>query len=73
MTELALDDVDRDPFAGELDRMRVTQLVGGESSSHTGVGGELAQFSSSRGSRPPPAARGPSMTQNSGPGGRETR
>ncbi len=28
MAELALDDVDRDALAGELDRMRMAQLVG---------------------------------------------
>ena len=46
MAELALDDVDRDPFAGELDRVGVAELVGRESPADAGVSRQLAQFGS---------------------------
>jgi hypothetical protein len=39
MPELALDDVDRDSFARELDGMRVPQLMGREPPPYTGVDG----------------------------------
>jgi hypothetical protein len=58
MAELALDDVDRDSLAGELDRVRMSQLMGSEPVAHTCVGGELAQFGAGGGGRPPPPARG---------------
>ena len=38
VTELALDDVQRHTFAGELDRVRVTQLMRDEAASDAGVG-----------------------------------
>ena len=44
MAELALDDVDRDAFAGELDRVRVAQLMGCEPATDPGLSGELTQF-----------------------------
>lgn len=44
MPELALDDVDRHPLASELDGVRVAQLVGRKSSTHTGLERELAQL-----------------------------
>ena len=58
MPELALDDVDRDPFSRELDGVGVAQLVRGEPASDTRFDGELAQFSSSGAGRPPPPAGG---------------
>ena len=57
MAELALDDVDRHPFARELNGVRVPQLMGREAAPDAGIGGELAQFGSGRGGRPPPAPR----------------
>ena len=56
MPELALDDVDRHPFAGELDGMRVPQLMGREPAPDAGVDGELAQLGSGGGRRPAAAA-----------------
>jgi hypothetical protein len=41
MPQLALDDVDRDALARELDRVRVTQLVGRKPPAHTGTEGQL--------------------------------
>ncbi len=49
MAELALDDVDRDPFAGELDGVGVAELVGREPPPDAGVSSQLAQFGSRRG------------------------
>ena len=49
MPELALDDVDRHTFAGELDGVRVTELMGREASSDAGLKCELAQFGAGRG------------------------
>ena len=37
VAELALDDVERDAFAGELDRVRVAQLVRDEAAADAGV------------------------------------
>ena len=54
MAELALDDVDRHPFARELNGVRVPQLMGREAAPDAGIGGELAQFGSGR--RWPPTA-----------------
>ena len=59
MAELALDDVDRHSFAGELDGMRVTQLMWSEPPSHAGVDGELTQFGSGGGRGPAAASRWP--------------
>jgi hypothetical protein len=39
---IALYDVDRDAFAGELDSMGVAQLVGRQPTPDVGIGGELA-------------------------------
>jgi hypothetical protein len=58
MSELALDDVDRHSFAGELDGMRVAQLIGREPPPDAGVDGERAQFGSSGGRGPAAAAGG---------------
>lgn len=73
MAELTLDDVDRHAFASKLGRMRVTKLVRREPPPDPGVSGKLAQLGSrgGRGHRRPRV--GPSMTQNNGPGGSDTR
>ena len=52
MPELALDNVDRHPLPGELDGVRVPQLVGREPAPDTGLGGELAELSADGGRRP---------------------
>ena len=57
MPELALNDVDSHPFAGELDGTRVTELMGSEPPSDAGVDGELAQFGSGGGRGPAAASR----------------
>lgn len=44
MPELALDDVDRDAFSGELDGVGVAELVGSEPAANAGVDGQLAQL-----------------------------
>ena len=44
VTELALDDVQRHPLAGELERMRVAQLVRRETAAHARPGGEPAKL-----------------------------
>ena len=59
MAELALDDVDRHPFAGELDGMRVTQLMGSKATPDASVDGELTQFGSGGGGGPAAASRWP--------------
>jgi hypothetical protein len=49
-----------DPFPGELDSVRVTQLMWGEAAAHACLGGELSQFLA-RGGLPPIPARGSSI------------
>ena len=49
MPELALDDVDRHPFAGEFDGVGVSELVGREPSSDSGLERDLAQLGAGRG------------------------
>lgn len=44
VTELALDDVDCDTLAGQLDGVGVAELMRSEPPSHACDGGELAQF-----------------------------
>jgi hypothetical protein len=56
MPELPLDDVDRHPFPRELDSMPMSELVGGEPTTNTGLGGELTQLAADRGRRPRPTA-----------------
>ena len=73
MAELALDDVDRHAFARELHGVRVPQLMGREAAPDAGIGGEPAQFGSGGGGAHRRPRVGPSMTQNNGPGGNETR
>jgi hypothetical protein len=64
VTELALDDVDRDPFAGELDGVGVSELVRREAAPEPGRGREVAQFAAGGGRGPASSAVCPSMTQN---------
>ena len=50
MTELALDDVHRHALAGELDGMRMAQLMRREAASDARLGGMLAKLGPDRGS-----------------------
>jgi hypothetical protein len=52
VAELALDDVQRDTFAGELDGVRMTQLVWREASPDTCPSGMAAKLAADRGRRP---------------------
>jgi hypothetical protein len=52
MAELALDDVQRHSLAGELDGVRMTQLVGSEASPDTCLGCMAAKLGADRGRRP---------------------
>ena len=58
MPELALDDVQRHALAGELERVRVAQLVRREPAPDAGLGGEPAQLAADPGARPGPPAGG---------------
>ena len=58
MPELALNDVHRHALAGELDRVRVAQLMRREPATDPGLSSELAQLTTSSGRRPPPTAGG---------------
>jgi hypothetical protein len=58
MSELALDHVERDAFAQEFERVRVTQLVRREASAHPGAGGATPQ----RGARGRGVPRAPART-----------
>ena len=42
MPELALDNVDRHPLTGKLDRVRMPQLMGREPAADAGLSGEVA-------------------------------
>jgi hypothetical protein len=44
VAELALDDVERDAFAGELDGVRVTQLMRYEAAAHAGARGAASEY-----------------------------
>ena len=55
MAQLALDDVDRDTFARELDRVGVPQLMRREPATDARLSGELAQLTASGGRGPTPA------------------
>jgi hypothetical protein len=59
VTQLALDDVERDSFVGELDGVGVAQLVGREAPPHTGLRGYSAQLGAGGVAGPGPAAGGP--------------
>jgi hypothetical protein len=43
VSELTLDDVEGDAFAGHLDGVGVSELVGREAPAHAGVGCQVAQ------------------------------
>jgi hypothetical protein len=58
VAELALDDVERHAFAGELDGVGVAQLMRRKAPPHTGVGGKLTEPDPDPGARPGPAASG---------------
>ena len=73
MAKLALDDVDSHSFAREFDGMRVTQLMGSKPPPDASVDGELAQFGRAAVADQRRPRVGPSMPQNSGPGGNDTR
>jgi hypothetical protein len=57
MTQLALDDVERDALVGELDGVGVAQLVGRETAPHRGVRGDAPQLGAGGVARPGPATR----------------
>jgi hypothetical protein len=58
MTQLALDDVERDALVGELDGVGVAQLVRREPPPHPGFGGDAPQLGAGGVARPgPPAGR----------------
>ena len=50
MADLALNDVHRDPLAGELNGVRMAQLVRREAASDAGLGGVPAELSADGGS-----------------------
>ena len=52
MAELALDDVERDALTGELERVRVAQLVRRKAAPDPRAGGEPAELGADRGGRP---------------------
>ena len=58
MPELALDDVQRHSLAGELDGVRVTQLMGCEASPDACFDGVAAKLGADRGGRPGASAGG---------------
>src|SRR5829696_7896085 len=57
VSELALDDDERDAFAGHLDGGGVPQLVRREPASHSWRGGHAAQLGACRSGRPVPSER----------------
>ncbi len=69
MTELSLDDVERHALAGELDRVRVTELVWREPAPDPRPGSEPAELRPDAGADQGRPRVGPSITQNSGPTG----
>src|SRR5215207_1722681 len=58
VSELALDDDQRDAFAGHLDGMRVAELVRREAPTHPGLAGDAAQFRAGGAGGPRPSACG---------------
>lgn len=56
MPQLSLDDVERHALAGQLKRMRVTELVRREPAPHPRSGGEIAELDPDPGGRPGPTA-----------------
>ena len=73
MPELPLNDRQRDPLVGHLDRVHEPELVGRKAASHPGIRGQAAQLSACGGRRPATALVGPARMQNSGPIGSWTR
>ena len=57
MSELALNDAQRNAFAGHFDGVGVTELMGREAPSHAGVRGGSAELGARRRARPAPSAR----------------
>ena len=49
VSELSLDDRQRDPFVGHLDRVSVSELVRREPPAHPGLGGESAKLTAGGG------------------------
>ncbi len=49
VSELSLDDRQRDPFVGHLDRVGVSELVRREPPAHPGLGGESAKLTAGGG------------------------
>jgi hypothetical protein len=69
---LALNDDERDPLVGHLDRVRVTQLVRSEATSNAGGHRQMAQGGPSGGCRPGPPGRRPTHnTEQSADGHRQ--
>jgi hypothetical protein len=60
MPQLALDDIERHPFVGELDGVGVAQLVGREPPPYPGLGGDATELRAGGVARPRPAT-GPSV------------
>ena len=56
VAELALDNVQRNALAGELDGVRVAQLMRREAAAHARLGREPMELEPDRGARPGPAA-----------------
>jgi len=54
--ELALDDVQRHAFTGELDGVGVAQLMRRKAPPHARLGGEPAELDPDPGARPEPAS-----------------
>jgi hypothetical protein len=73
VAELALDYIERNSLAREFDRVSIAQLVRREPAPDAGLYGETTELAARRSARPRPAARPPSITQNSGPIGSSTR
>jgi hypothetical protein len=73
MAELALDDVDRHPFACELDGMSVAQLMGSEPPPDARVDRQLSQFASRGGRGPAAASSWPVDDTEQGSGRSDTR
>jgi hypothetical protein len=73
VAELALDDDQRHAFVGDLDCVRVAELVRSEAPADSGGGSRSAQLGSGGRARPEASAGRPLMTQKSGPMGSSCR
>jgi hypothetical protein len=71
--ELTLDDRQRNPLVGHLDRVSMPQLVGCEPPPDTGLRGEAAKLTAAAVADQPRPRVGQTRTQNSGPIGNLTR